>query len=138
MAEITVIPAEDKQAWEKFLSQHPEANFLQSWYWGEFHQSLGKTIHRTGFYRDQALVGEMLSIVDDAKRGRYLTVPGGPIINWDDPDLVHKFVEVIKEIAGEERCAFNRVRPQLTLSDYSKNLFAGLGFVKAPIHLHAE
>jgi len=138
MDQVTVKLIEDKNEWEGFLAKHPEANFLQSWYWGEFHQSIGHKISRTGFYKNSELVGVMISIVEDAMRGRYLTVPGGPIINWQDEELVKAFVEEIKRVAQTESCVFVRVRPQLESSDFSKELFAKYGFKKAPMHLHAE
>jgi lipid II:glycine glycyltransferase (peptidoglycan interpeptide bridge formation enzyme)/dTDP-4-amino-4,6-dideoxygalactose transaminase len=127
-----------KEVWESFLSSHPEANFLQSWYWGEFYENLGNKIQRTGFYSNKRLVGVMLSIVEDAKRGRYLTVPGGPIIDWTKSDLIECFVEKIKEIAKSQSCIFVRVRPQLVSDEFSKNLFKKNGFINAPMHLHAE
>ncbi len=138
MAEITIKEITSKDIWEEFLSDHSEANFLQSWYWGQFHENLGNSIQRTGFYKDNNLSGVMLSIVESARRGKYLTVPGGPIIDWQDSDLVAKFVEEIKKIAKESRCAFIRVRPQLESTDYSKKLFAKNSFRPAPMHLHAE
>lgn len=138
MAKITLNNIESEKEWEGFLKEHPEANFLQSWYWGEFHQKLGHKVHRIGFYKNNQLVGVMLSIVEDAKRGRYLTVPAGPIINWKDNDQIAAFVEEIKRIAKLEGCVFVRVRPQLESSDFSKGIFAKCGFISAPMHLHAE
>jgi lipid II:glycine glycyltransferase (peptidoglycan interpeptide bridge formation enzyme) len=119
----------DKTEWEEFVLSHPEANFLQSWYWGVFHEAYGNTIHRIGFYKNDKLSGVMLSVVEDAKRGRYLTVPAGPIID---------FVDEIKRLAHEEKCVFVRVRPQLKADEFSQKLFEDLGFVSSPIHLHAE
>lgn len=138
MAQITLRNIESEKQWEDFLEKHPEANFLQSWYWGEFHEALGHQIHRTGFYKDSKLVGLMLSAVEDAKRGRYLTVPAGPIIDWEDSEQVKAFVEEIKRIAKSDGCVFVRVRPQLESSEYSKGVFAKHGFTSAPMHLHAE
>lgn len=138
MAGITVKNIEDQKVWEDFLLAHPEANFLQSWYWGEFHKALGSVIHRVGFYNGNVLVGVMLSVVEDARRGRYLTVPAGPIIDWKDNDLIAAFTEEIKKQATEDSCVFVRVRPQLESKEFSQKLFKGLGFVSAPIHLHAE
>lgn len=138
MAEIAVKEIIQKDKWEKFLSEHPEANFLESWYWGEFHQSLGNSIQRTGFYQDDHLAGVMLSVVEPAKRSRYLTVPGGPIIDWKNPGLVKKFVEEIKNIARRTECVFVRVRPQLESNDSSQKIFRDAGFKPAPMHLHAE
>jgi len=140
----------DKNAWEGFLASHPEASFLQSWYWGDFYLALenpssraelatGRSkIQRTGFYRNLELVGVMLSIVEEAKRARYLTVPGGPIIDWKNKELVEAFVNEIKRIAEEKKCAFVRVRPQLESGNPAKKLFSSRGFRNAPIHLHAE
>jgi lipid II:glycine glycyltransferase (peptidoglycan interpeptide bridge formation enzyme) len=129
---------QDKKVWEDFLKAHPEANFLQSWYWGEFHEKLGHSIHRTGFFSNEKLVGVMLSIVEPAKRGRYLTVPGGPIIDWENKELIDTVFAEMKKIGRQEKCVFVRVRPQLTSGEASKKTFSKAGFVGAPIHLHAE
>lgn len=136
--DTTVKEITSKQDWEDFLSQHPEANFLQSWNWGAFHEALGHKIKRSGFIKDGVLIGIMLSVIENAKRGKYLTVPGGPIINWQNKKIVNQFVEEIKRIAKEEKCVFIRVRPQLASDDFSKKLFSDLGFKNAPMHLHAE
>lgn len=138
MAEITVKNITKDKEWENFLSRHPEVNFLQSWSWGDFHQALGHKIYRTGFYEASKLVGVMLSIVEEAKRGKYLTVPGGPIIDWQNSNQVRTFTEKIKEIANADKCVFVRVRPQLESNDLAKTIFAKYGFVSAPMHLHAE
>lgn len=137
MAKTIVKTIDNRGEWEDFLSKHPEANFLQSFYWGEFHQILGAKFIRSAFYQKNELEGVMLSIVEDAKRGRYLTVPAGPIIDWRDEELVKSFVEEIKRIAKQEKCVFIRVRPQL-LAEVGKSIFAKLGFKDAPMHLHAE
>lgn len=138
MAEITIDTVTNEEEWEVFLENHPEANFLQSWNWGEFHSSYGNKIHRTGFYTGGKLAGVMLSIVEDAKRGRYLTIPGGPIIDWENENLVADFVTEIKRIAINDKCVFVRVRSQLESNEFSRNIFKKYGFIKAPIHLHAE
>ncbi len=138
MAEITIKEVNFKLEWEEFLAAHPEANFLQSWSWGQFHQSLHHTIFRTGFYKQNKLIGLMLAIVEHAKRARYLTVPGGPIIDWGDKELVTSWAEQIKSIAEAANCVFVRVRPQLISNDLTKALFGKYGFIDAPIHLHAE
>ena len=138
MAEISIKNIADKRIWEEFVLSRNEANFLQSWSWGEFHKALNKAVIRTGFYENNKLIGVMLSVVEPARRGRYLTVPGGPIINWENKNLINSFLQQIKIIAKENRCVFVRVRPQLKSDEFPKNLFKNLGFIKAPMHLHAE
>jgi lipid II:glycine glycyltransferase (peptidoglycan interpeptide bridge formation enzyme) len=138
MAKIEVKNITDKNICEEFVLSRNEANFLQSWSWGEFHKTLGKTINRTGFYENNKLVGIMLSVIEPARRGRYLTVPGGPIIDWQNNNLVKSFAQQIKIIAKENNCVFVRVRPQLKSDEFSKKIFKDLGFITAPMHLHAE
>lgn len=138
MAETVTKIVEDKKVWEDFLTHHEEANFLQSWYWGEFHKNLGQEVIRTGFYKNKKLVGVMLSIVEKARRGKHLVVPAGPIIDWEDKDIIESFCKEIKKIAFLNDCAFVRIRPQLVSNDFSKKIFKDCGFVDAPMHLHAQ
>jgi lipid II:glycine glycyltransferase (peptidoglycan interpeptide bridge formation enzyme) len=138
MSSLTIKIIDQEKIWEDFLSARAEANFLQSWYWGQFHENFGNKIFRRGFYENEKLVGVVLAVLENAKRGRYLTVPGGPIIDWQNPENIAAFVEEIKKIAQAEQCVFVRVRPQLESDEFSKNLFKKNGFINAPVHLHAE
>lgn len=138
MAKILVKEINNKKIWEGFLKKYPQANFLQSFNWGLFHQSLGKNIRRVGFYNGKKLVGVMLCIVEQAKRATYLTVPAGPLIDWEDKSQIKIFKETLEKIAKEEKCSFIRVRPQILENSKNRNLFESLGFKSAPMHLHAE
>ncbi len=138
MAEITIKLIENKNQWEDFLQKHEEANFLQSWYWGEFHLHLGKEIQRTGFYENNKLVGVMLSVIESAKRAKYLTVPGGPIIDWGNSNLIKTVFLEIKNISIKNKCIFARIRPQLIESESTKHVFLQNGCVKSPMHLTAD
>lgn len=138
MAQVTLKPITDKQEWENFVASHPEANFLHSWNWGEFHQHLGKKIHRIGFIKVRNLDGIMLAIEETAKRGKHLTIPGGPLIDWNDPTTVKLFVNSLKHLALSSHCNFVRVRPQIFDTEKNRQLFHSLGFKSAPMHLHAE
>jgi lipid II:glycine glycyltransferase (peptidoglycan interpeptide bridge formation enzyme) len=126
--------------WESYLDKFPEANFLQSWVWGEFHKNLGHPVYRISF------TGGMLqAIVEPARRGRYLEIPGGPLLSgYASLSLWKQAVSLMKEVAGKENCVFIRMRPQI--SRLPRPAFGGprndipsyLGFRPAPMHLHAE
>lgn len=135
---ITFRKITEKDVWENFIAKFPETNFLQSWYWGEFHRALGKQIHRIGAFRDSELVGAFLMIVEEAKRGRHMLVPAGPICDWRDQILLADIVQEIRRIAKIEKAVFVRVRPELPDTKEIQQLFKQLGFVSAPTHLHAE
>ncbi|MBR2695612.1 peptidoglycan bridge formation glycyltransferase FemA/FemB family protein [Candidatus Saccharibacteria bacterium] len=126
------------ETWNKILEQHPEANFLQSPLWAEANRLEGhKLIVRT--FGDDAM---FLGIVKDARRGRYLEIPGGPLLNWDDQKLVKTVFETIIAEAKKEKCVFVRFRPQLEKSQateqYIENLKKSFDLRPAPMHLHAQ
>jgi lipid II:glycine glycyltransferase (peptidoglycan interpeptide bridge formation enzyme) len=135
---VEVKPVDDKQVWESLIARHPEINFLQSWYWGEFHERLGHTVISSGFYDKYELVGGALMIVEPARRGRHLVVPAGPVINWESKTIVAAWLVEIRRVAKANKCVFVRVRPQLINDEKTRLLFRKLGFHNAPMHLHAE
>ncbi len=120
------------------MAQRPESNFLHSWYWGVFHERLGHTVERHGFYDDNRLVGVVQAVVEPARRGRHLVVAGGPIIDWQNPKVVEAWVETIRRIARAHNCLFVRVRPQLLDNPGNRQLFSSLGFRKSPMHVTAD
>jgi len=128
----------DKKIWEDFvLSQHPNT-FLQSWHWGEVHQRLGKRIFRLGLFDNQKLIGAAQLIKEEAKRGTHFIIPAGPIlIDWQEI-ILGFFIEEIKKLAEKEGAIFVRVRPNIENSKANSLLFKKMGFVIAPMYLHAE
>jgi peptidoglycan pentaglycine glycine transferase (the first glycine) len=129
---------EDKKVWEAFVLSHNPGTFLQSWDWGEVNVKEGSKIFRLGFYKDSTLVGICLIIKESAKRGPHLIVPAGPIIDWQNSDIVDLFIKTIKALAIYEHCWFVRVRPEILSTKENQKLFNDFGFISAPMHLHAE
>ena len=138
MASIDTKPITDKDVWEGFLAKREEANFLHSWYWGSFHERLGKTVVRLGFYEDDKLIGVAQAVVEPARRGRHMVIAGGPILDWSDTKLVAVWVGAVKQAAADNQCLFVRVRPQVLDSEANRRLFRRLGFRRAPMHVTAD
>lgn len=130
--------ATSRDVWDEFVKSHVEANFLQSWDFYEFHRSRGKQVVRRLAYKDDEIVGAYAGVVETAKRGKYLAIAGGPILNWKNRKLVQAMFDDIREQGENARCVFVRVRPQLELSDMSLRLMAELGLKQAPMYLSVE
>lgn len=128
----------DQVAWEQGIALHDEANFLHSWQWGEMHHQLGDTVVRLGVFINDQLHGVALGIVKDARRGRYLEVPGGPLIDWQDEKLARYVMTELHKVAHAHHCVFMRLRPQLHEDDAHLMHLQRLGLKRAPMHLHAE
>jgi len=124
---------------DKFVAKkHPEANFLQSAGWGKAHELTGEKVHYLGFYSQGDLVGSCLAIVKPAKRGRYLEIPGGPLLDWQNkPQVKHAFAG-LKNLATEENCVFVRMRPNIPDTPENRKIFGQNGLHLSSMHLHAE
>lgn len=128
----------DSRKWEKFVTSRPESNFLQSCYHGKTHEDLGKKVYYLGIFEGQSLAGVALGIVEDARRGRYLSIPGGPLMNWENRSLVKFFFEQISKIAEKDKCIFIRLRPQIEDTERNRRLMAENHLKPSPMHLTAE
>ena len=120
--------------WQQVVEKYPEANLLQSPEYGKMNEILGAKVITEDFGNEQYA----LMIVRNAKRGRYLEIPCGPLINWQDRESTKKVFGKIKSIARREKCVFVRIRPQLLATPENLELLAGLGLKRSPMHLAAE
>ena len=121
-------------SWQEIVKRYPEANFLQSPEYGQMNKMLGCKIFEEDFDKK----AWALLIVRDAKRGRYLEVPCGPLVDWNNQQLVEKVFAKIIEIAHFEKCVFIRIRPQLLMNPQNLEILEKLGLEKSPMHLAAE
>lgn len=137
--DFDIINATDRDAWDDFVTSHPEANFLQSWDFYEFHLSRGNQIVRR-IIVDQSgqILAAYAGVVEAARRGRHLAIAGGPILDWQNTALVGAVFQDMRAQGQLHHCAFVRVRPQLELSPESTELFRSHGFRKAPMYLSVE
>lgn len=120
--------------WNEVVKKFPEANILQSPEYGKMNELLGETVITEDFGKS----GRALMIVRKAKRGWYLEVPCGPLIDWKDKTLVKEAVSRMSEVAKEQKCGFIRIRPQLPATAENLKMLEKLGFKKSPMHLAAE
>ena len=120
--------------WTEVLEKYPEANFLQSPNYGKMNEILGEKVITEDYNNN----GHALMIVRDAKRGRYLEIPCGPLIDWKNKKSAKEIFEKIAETAKKEKCVFVRIRPQLIRDTETMQLLKDLGLKIAPMHLAAE
>lgn len=143
---MKVIDATDRETWDKFVTAHPEANFLQSWDFYEFYLSRGNQVVRRIVVDggdDERILGAYAGVVENAKRGRYLAIAGGPILDWSNDELITSVFRDMKEEGEKHHCVFVRVRPQLEQDQGLKRLRwlkyeRNLPIRRAPMYLSVE
>lgn len=134
-----IIDIANREEWDTFITSHREANFLQSWDFYEFHKSRGKeVVRRAAVDNSGKILGAYAGVVETAKRGTYMAIAGGPILDWNDKNLVKDIFEDIRKTGKATKCVFVRVRPQLPLSSESLKLMQEMGLKKAPMYLSVE
>lgn len=129
---------ESAEIWDDFVTSHPEANFLQSWQWGEFHLSRGRKIVRRGVFSGDTLIGVCTGHVEPARRGMHMQIPGGPIVDWNDGEAVKMLFADMREQAEQAGCVYVRVRPQREDSPASREVLVKNGLKPAPMYLSVE
>lgn len=135
---MNIVEAEDKKIWDEFVKSQPEANFLQSWDFYEFHKARGKKVVRRLILEGETIIGCYAGVVETAKRGTYLAIAGGPLIDWDKSSVVKATMNDIREQGIASDCVFVRIRPQLAESERALSLMKKYGLVRAPMYLSVE
>lgn len=134
----------DKDIWDSFIKKQQPDTFLQGWGWGEFNKAMGEKIWRLGFFENDALNLAALIIRIDAKRGSFLFVPHGPIIENEklitkNEKLFNYFFDCLVTLGKREKVDFIRISPLLENTDENLRIFKNAGFKDAPVHMmHPE
>lgn len=135
---MIVIDASSRADWDGFIKSRPETNFLQSWDFYEFHLSRGKKVIRRLFLEGDKPVAAYAGAIETAKRGKYLAIAGGPILDYKNTKLVSEVFSDIRKIGEENGCDFVRVRPQEPESEKMFALLKKEGLKRAPMYLSVE
>ena len=137
---ITIKLIESPDEWQETEAKLAPHTFLQSWEWSLAQQALGQKIFRLGIVKDDRLIGLAFIYLIKARRGSFLFCPHGPLINWEEAEeIMPILLKYLIALGRQERADFIRFSPLAPNRPAMKNIFAGLGFRPAPVHLmHPE
>ncbi|HAU98832.1 MAG: Methicillin resistance protein [Microgenomates group bacterium GW2011_GWF2_45_18] len=139
MDALTCKKINDKAVWEQHLRAFPESNFLQSWNWGVFHESLGKEVGRLAFFDETKQIVSMVQyILEQSKRGTYLSIPAGPLFHQYNQTTIAPIFSYLREIAINKRCLFIRFRVQQRESEELRVCVQQCGAIPSPMHITAD
>lgn len=130
----------DNNTWEKFLLKQPYTLFVQSPAYGEFYKLTGEDYWVLGIFdKNETLVGGSLVVSTHAKRGDFLYLPYGPVLNFSNKELLKFFLEYLKNFAKENNFDFVRISPFVTDKDGKlEQSMKKIGLLSAPMHVLAE
>lgn len=117
---------------------------MHSWQWGEFQKSLGYDILRIGIYEKNHLQAISQIIKLKTKRGKFLFIPHRIIIERKTYNMkrfkkiLNKILKYLIIISKKEGFDFIRIAPISENTPENQKIFKYLGFITAPIYMHAE
>ena len=130
----------DKGAWNSFVLSLKPNTFLHSYEWGQVQRADGETVRYIGMFEGETQIGAAVLITVNARRGRFLFCPHGPLFTTEEETVkrLPEFVEYAKELAKKEGCVAVRISPLVIESSAAREAFGSLGFRDAPMHVHTE
>jgi lipid II:glycine glycyltransferase (peptidoglycan interpeptide bridge formation enzyme) len=142
---MTIEQASNQQEWDAFLALQQFRPFLQSWTMGEVYRDCEEEPIRLIAKEGDAMVGICQAMIVDAKRGRHLAIPYGPIVGIcnlsarpcrtdGQSAICTEIISALKDLARSHRCSFIRLSPFWP----SPNAPKLSGAVPSPLHLLAE
>ncbi|MEM6997815.1 MAG: peptidoglycan bridge formation glycyltransferase FemA/FemB family protein [Patescibacteria group bacterium] len=123
------------EQWQQALLAFSEVNFLNSWEYGESQAGADEPVIRRITTNGHVMIQ---AVVRAARRGRYLEIAGGPLLDWSDQQLIEIAVEEIRRIAVVHNCVYVRIRPQVTSTDELLGHMKSTGFRLSQMHLNAQ
>ena len=140
----------DKKVWDGFFEENGSSSFLQSWEWGEFQKTLNYTVVRIGVLENNKLTAAAQVIKIRSKRGDFLFVPHGPMVNVKlalpagrhQTLNIKRYLIIIRDylidLAKKENYGFIRISPIFIDNIENRDIYKYLGFKTAPVYMHAE
>lgn len=124
-----------------FINDYSESNklipitsFIQSPYWTEIQDYCGiEAFNIAAINESEEIIGIAFCSVIRAKRGKYLYIRNGPLLNYDDEKLTIIFINELKKIAKNLGLWFVRISPLVMQNSiYSKSI-KKVGGIDCPV-----
>lgn len=118
--ELRIYDEKYKDKWNKYVSENPFGNILQSWEWGDVKKDKNWDVLRFGAVYKRQVVGLAQILVRSLPlHFKILYSPYGPVLDWEMPyarDFLKLIIDYLKKEA-DHRYLFWKIEPPLTFSD---------------------
>lgn len=145
---LNVVKEQDGSTFNDAISQF---SFIQSFEWIEFQRSLGRDVYPLGIYgrnneesqnssekesqvSKDKLIGVAAGVIIKAKRGSYLYIRNGPVINWEDNELVSSVLDHLKEYAKQRGLWFVRISPLIEKQSKASEILSSFKLPDFPMN----
>ena len=139
---MRVTEINDQSTWDSFLNEAGSPSFLQSWEWGELSVLENHQVLRLGVYEKETLTATALVLKIASKKGKFMLIPHGPTTKLQATSfklqVLKTLTEYLVEIGKKEKYIYIRTAPIIEKKEGTGSTFTDVGYVKAPMYMHAE
>lgn len=108
----------DAQVHDDFVSNHPQVNLLQSSKWALIKDNWKN--ERIGFYKNDELVAVASVLIQPLPLGfSMIYIPRGPVMDYNDEELVTFVIASLKSFAKTQRAIFTKLDPNIHLKSFN-------------------
>lgn len=112
----------------------PSTSFIQSPFWSELQCEIGlEAFSLSAVTEGEEVVGIAFCTVIRAKRGKYLYVRNGPVLDWNNTELAAQFINHLKAVAKTLGLWFIRISPLVGQDSNYTNFIKSLGGLDCPV-----
>lgn len=122
----------DRTVWDTFVENHCPYALFQHWDWGCVQEALGTSIWRFGYFANKKLCGVSQVVKIQARRGTFLHIRHGPIVEDGNKKIWEAFLSYLKILGKKEHAMFIRISP--LVEPCQEEFFKHFGFLSSAIH----
>ncbi len=121
-------------AWDNFVTAHPDGHILQTSAWGTLKSQFGWAGERVGLARGGELVAgaQVLYRHLPAGLGRLAYIPKGPLVDWADEEQLAALLVALDHAARSRGAIALTIEPDLPDEPVHRERLRALGFRPAP------
>jgi lipid II:glycine glycyltransferase (peptidoglycan interpeptide bridge formation enzyme) len=129
-----VLDSEFHDRWNEFIAASRYGHTLQTWEWGDLKKQNGQEPVRVGWFEGGRLVGAAQILLRPLPLGlgRLAYVPKGPVIDYDDADLLGRVLSDLNGLALAYRATSLKIEPEVVEPSRVPDLLRAAGLEAAP------
>jgi lipid II:glycine glycyltransferase (peptidoglycan interpeptide bridge formation enzyme) len=132
---------DQRESWNSFVASSPYGHTLQSWEWGDVKAHGGWTPLRLALRDGGQLQAAAQVLIRPLPYGlgRLAYVPKGPVLDYQNPELLHTMIGTLRDLAAHQRVISLKLEPEALESSSLTGALLSLGLVPAsPVQMRTS
>lgn len=113
----------NEKEYEDFVFNNQKSHFMQSYDWGKIQKEKNFKPYYVGLKKENVLVATALILEKKViKNIGYMYSPRGFILDYNDSEILNKFVSYLKKFTRQHKNMFLRIDPDLNINSNKKTI----------------